>query len=91
MMIFTNRELIINAYKYYELDQPTMDDFTYDRMLHTLIKLEEEHGFRLEQSMTQIVGLSTEKYKSMDLTLNVETKRFITITQDIDIELESLF
>ena len=44
-------------YRYYVLDDPTMPDFEYDRLLRELEVLEEEHPeFALPESPTQRVG-----------------------------------
>ena len=43
--------------KYYENDEPEIEDFEYDAMLRELEKLEEEYPeFRREDSPTQLVG-----------------------------------
>lgn len=44
-------------YNYHVLDQPTIEDAEYDRLLHELIELEREHPeFRTEDSPTVRVG-----------------------------------
>ena len=30
-------------YEYYTLDKPTISDFEYDKLMHELIQIEEEH------------------------------------------------
>ena len=50
---------LLNAanYRYYVLDDPTMPDFEYDRLLRELEVLEDEHpDFALPESPTQRVG-----------------------------------
>ena len=44
-------------YEYYTLDKPTISDFEYDKLMHELIQIEEEHPeLKLESSPTQRVG-----------------------------------
>lgn len=44
-------------HNYYVMDNPTISDFEYDRLMHKLIKLEEEHPeFADENSPTKRVG-----------------------------------
>ena len=51
------REINENNYKYYVLDEPSIDDFTYDELLKRLIKLEEEHPeLKTPDSPTQRIG-----------------------------------
>lgn len=51
------RELTEHNYKYYVLDEPVIDDFTYDAMMRRLIELEGEHPeLCTPQSPTQRVG-----------------------------------
>lgn len=51
------RELEQHNYNYYVLDQPTISDFEYDRMLRTLEDLEQEHPELVTpDSPTQRVG-----------------------------------
>lgn len=46
-----------HSYKYYVLDEPDISDFEFDRLLHELIKLEEEYPqFKAENSPTMRVG-----------------------------------
>lgn len=51
------RELEEHNYKYYVLDEPDIDDFTYDAMMRRLIELEELHPeLKSASSPTQHVG-----------------------------------
>jgi DNA ligase (NAD+) len=51
------KELTEHNYRYYVLDDPTVDDFTYDAMMRRLIQLEQEHPeLGSEASPTQHVG-----------------------------------
>ncbi|MBO4330585.1 MAG: NAD-dependent DNA ligase LigA, partial [Oscillospiraceae bacterium] len=51
------RELTEHNYRYYVLDDPTIDDFTYDAMMRRLIDLEREHPELMsETSPTMHVG-----------------------------------
>ena len=51
------RELTEHNYRYYVLDDPTVDDFTYDAMMRRLIELEQEHPELMsESSPTMHVG-----------------------------------
>ena len=44
-------------YEYYTLDKPTISDFEYDKLMHELILIEEEHPeLKLESSPTSRVG-----------------------------------
>ena len=44
-------------YEYYILDNPTVDDFTYDRLIDELIKLENKHPeYKRKDSPTERVG-----------------------------------
>ncbi|NMA38027.1 MAG: NAD-dependent DNA ligase LigA [Papillibacter sp.] len=51
------REINEHNYRYYVLDEPSIDDFTYDELMKRLIKLEEEHPeLKTPDSPTQRVG-----------------------------------
>ena len=50
-------ELNEHSYRYYVLDDPTVDDYTYDRLLRELEELEAEHPeYKSENSPTVRVG-----------------------------------
>lgn len=51
------REINEHNYRYYVLDEPSIDDFAYDELMKRLIKLEEEHPeLKTPDSPTQRVG-----------------------------------
>lgn len=51
------RQLEQHSYNYYVLDQPTITDFEYDRLLHELMRLEEQYPqYKSSNSPTQRVG-----------------------------------
>ncbi len=69
--------LAIHNYKYYVLNQPTISDFEFDKLLNELIKLEDEnHEFFDSSSPTQRVGsdisqeFTQEKHKYPMLSLS---------------------
>lgn len=44
-------------YEYYTMDNPTISDFEYDKLMHELIKLEEENpNIKIENSPTSRIG-----------------------------------
>ena len=57
---------IINRwnYEYYILDDPTVDDFTYDNLLNELKQLEKLHNFTFPGSPTQKINLELESKNS---------------------------
>lgn len=83
MMKFLNRELYIKAYSYYELDDPVSSDAEYDQQYKTLVKLEEDTGLRLDNSITQIVGAP--KINRNNLSLNMDMTKFIEIDYQISL------
>ena len=51
------RELEYHSHRYYDLDDPEIDDFAYDKMLHALLELEERYPqFKAPDSPTSRVG-----------------------------------
>jgi DNA ligase (NAD+) len=77
-----NKQLNQYSYEYYSLGQPSVSDNTYDKLYDELIKLENEIGVILSNSVTQKVGnitlnklqKSTHEYPllSLDKTKKVE-------------------
>ncbi len=49
-------EINIHNYNYYILDEPTISDAEYDKILDELIALEKEHNFVFQDSPSQRVG-----------------------------------
>ena len=51
------KELEYHSHRYYDLDDPEIDDFAYDKMLHALLDLEKEYPqFKAPDSPTSRVG-----------------------------------
>lgn len=79
---FLKDEINKHNYHYYVEDNPTIDDFTYDKLFAELKKLEEEHPeLKTPDSPTQRVGSVSEKFfpythkhrlYSLDNTYNYE-------------------
>ena len=51
------KEIEQHSYNYYVLDNPTITDFEYDRLIHELMELEKEYPqFKANNSPTERVG-----------------------------------
>jgi len=60
------KEIDLNSYYYYVLDDPKIEDYEYDRMFRELEKLEEEHPELVTpDSPTQRVGGISEKFDAV--------------------------
>ncbi len=55
-MIYDNNKLLFWAYKYHKDNKSIVTDLTYNKHYKRLLKLEKEYGFRLKNSVSQIVG-----------------------------------
>ena len=60
------KEIELNSYLYYVLDEPKLEDYQYDEMFHELERLEKEHPeFITPDSPTQRVGGISEKFNQV--------------------------
>ncbi len=60
------KEIELNSYRYYVLDEPEIEDYEYDNLFHELEKLELEHPELITpDSPTQRVGGISEKFNQV--------------------------
>ncbi len=60
------KEIELNSYLYYVLDEPKLEDYQYDEMFHELERLEKEHPELITpESPTQRVGGISEKFNQV--------------------------
>ncbi len=60
------KEIELNSYLYYVLDEPKLEDYEYDELFHTLEKLEKEHPELITpDSPTQRVGGISKKFNQV--------------------------
>lgn len=60
------KEIELNSYLYYVLDEPKLEDYEYDKLFHELESLEKEHPeFITPDSPTQRVGGVSEKFNQV--------------------------